>query len=301
MYNNDLIRVVHIFRSYFMSVQQFNQVAYGLSQSLLSVFPQPIISNRAPSTGDKAQLGTVWVDKPNNNAYVITSIINNSATWIGIGGGAGDFSSLTVTPGPISLTGATTINTTGTAATTIGNDDGVIIIGGAAQTSTITIGESSASRIINLGTGTGDLTLNMGSGGGDVDIVIGSTNSTSSTLVQAGTQGISLNSSVGVEVLAQTAAEASPNDTVIIDSRIGVATFTGFTTAGAASEVFTITNALVTVGSAILCSVSNLGANDAQMTVTRITPGAGSFDVTLTNNGAGALNGDILITFWVVQ
>jgi len=36
------------------------------------------------------------------------------------------------------------------------------------------------------------------------------------------------------------------------------------------------------------------------MTVTRVTPGAGSFTVTLTNNGAAALNGDVLITFWII-
>lgn len=87
---------------------------------------------------------------------------------------------------------------------------------------------------------------------------------------------------------------------VTINSNVGVATLTGFTQAAAATLVLTVTNSIATVGSAILCSCSNLGTNDAQMTITRITPAAGSFAVTLTNNGAAALNGDVIVTFWVV-
>ena len=44
----------------------------------------------------------------------------------------------------------------------------------------------------------------------------------------------------------------------------------------------------------------NKGANDAQMTVTRVEPAAGSFIVTGTNNGAAALNGDVIISFWIL-
>jgi hypothetical protein len=85
-----------------------------------------------------------------------------------------------------------------------------------------------------------------------------------------------------------------------VNANVGVTTHTGLTTASAASQVFTITNSICTAGSAILVSASNLGANDAQMTVTRVTPGAGSFTVTLTNNGAAALNGDVIITFFII-
>lgn len=86
---------------------------------------------------------------------------------------------------------------------------------------------------------------------------------------------------------------------IAIDAFVGHATFTGQTTASAASQVFTITNANVSANSAMLVTVSNIGANDAQMTLTRVKQGAGSFEVTARNDGAAALNGDVIIT-WII-
>src|SRR5574340_1274612 len=109
-----------------MSVAQRQNVDYGLSQPLNSVFPPPIVAKRAPTTADMAQLGTIWVQPTNtsgtavNGAWILTSIINNSANWADASGAGGTFASLTVTPGPISLTGTTTINTSGAANTNIG-------------------------------------------------------------------------------------------------------------------------------------------------------------------------------------
>lgn len=74
---------------------------------------------------------------------------------------------------------------------------------------------------------------------------------------------------------------------------------TGFTTAAAASETFTITNSLAVVDSSFLSGCTNAGANNAQMTITRILPQAGSFIVTVKNNGAAALNGNIRLSFWI--
>ena len=51
----------------------------------------------------------------------------------------------------------------------------------------------------------------------------------------------------------------------------------------------------------MLVTASNLGANDAQMTVTRVVPALGSLTVTVKNNGAAALNGDVNLNFWVVN
>lgn len=87
-----------------MSVQQRSKVGYGLSETLPSIFPSPIVSQRAPTTSDKADIGTVWVDKPNDDAYILTSIVANSATWINVGGGSGEFTSITVNPGDITVT-----------------------------------------------------------------------------------------------------------------------------------------------------------------------------------------------------
>lgn len=208
-----------------MSVQAFNYVDYGLSQALTTVFPAPLVVNRAPTTADKAQIGRTWVYPATNSAWILTSIVNNSATWESTSGGTGSFSSLTVTPGPISLTGTTNINTTGAAVTTIGNTSGAsgialnvgtgnfaldgaagstitvgsslttgtISIGGTAQTGTITLGNSSAAQTVDIGFGnTGVKNINIGTGTVANVVSIGSTTGAAQTTISAGTQGISL-------------------------------------------------------------------------------------------------------------
>jgi hypothetical protein len=88
----------------------YNSVAYGLSDALLNVFPAPIVGLRAPTTADKAQIGTVWVNKSINDVWVLTSITNNSANWLGIGGGAGSFTNIVASG---SITAASNITSTG--------------------------------------------------------------------------------------------------------------------------------------------------------------------------------------------
>ena len=122
-----------------MSSIQYKLVDYGLTNALQNVFPAPIVGLADPTTSNKAQIGTVWVNKSTNSVFILTSIVNNSANWANIGGGAGVFTSLTVTPGPISLTGTTTINTTGAASTTIGTGGtGTVSIGNATGNTAVT-------------------------------------------------------------------------------------------------------------------------------------------------------------------
>jgi len=79
-----------------MSVRQQQNVAYGLSEALINVPLLPIVSNRVPTTNDKAAIGTLWIDKLQNQAYVLTSIVNNLATWEIINQGAADFVNFSV-------------------------------------------------------------------------------------------------------------------------------------------------------------------------------------------------------------
>ena len=46
--------------------------------------------------------------------------------------------------------------------------------------------------------------------------------------------------------------------------------------------------------------MQNAGANDAQMQITRIFQGSGTADITITNQGAAALNGDMVLSFIVL-
>ena len=109
----------------------YNNTAYSFGQGpLTDMAAVPIVSPRNPTANDTGyQLGQLWVATTSNNAYILTSVKAGLATWqlVEASGGAGVFSSLTVNPGPINLTGALTqvgttlINTTGAAATTVGN------------------------------------------------------------------------------------------------------------------------------------------------------------------------------------
>lgn len=61
--------------------RQRQSVSYGLSQPLIGTPPEPIISTRVPATTDRAEIGTTWINKSANTAFVLASIVANSATW----------------------------------------------------------------------------------------------------------------------------------------------------------------------------------------------------------------------------
>lgn len=123
-------------------------IDYGLTQALQQVFPTPIVAKRAPTTNDKAPIGQLWVQPVNtsgsavNSAWILTSIISNSANWESVSGGAGSFTTvtssgnITSTAGNISATigsvsaGSTIAAGTGlsTAAGNITASDGNVVI-----------------------------------------------------------------------------------------------------------------------------------------------------------------------------
>lgn len=111
---------------------------------------------------------------------------------------------------------------------------------------------------------------------------------------------ISISSAGNVTMVPGT--DSAAGTAVTINARVGVATFTGLTTAAAATETLTITNSALGAGDGVFCTVSNRGTNDARMTLTRVnTQTAGSLVVQAINNGAAALNGDIVVTFWIIN
>lgn len=59
---------------------------YGLKNPLQKLFPQPIVSQRAPNSNDyNFAVGQVWVDKPNNDIYTLASVSAKSAVWVNSG------------------------------------------------------------------------------------------------------------------------------------------------------------------------------------------------------------------------
>lgn len=302
-----------------------NVVAYGLSQALENLPPQPIVAKKDPQTNDFALLGTLWVRASSNSVWVLTSIVNNSATWESItGSGGGAFSSLTVNPGPTNLStvggGAVTIGNsannfpviissgsggveinghgnnigfgndaaanavfigtfTNGAITTIegGNGTGIggsaillktapagdIYIGGSDHTGVISMGNSTAAggetvnigdavntgaqivniaggasganstvnilsgnatagtQTLNIGTGSGGKTINIGNGAGSNIVTLGSSNTTSTTIVEAGTGGL-LISGGQIVSLTNVNSAASPYSLLATDQFVAV-------------------------------------------------------------------------------
>ena len=129
------------------------RVAYGFSEPLPILPPSPVLAHRAPTAADKGfALGTIWIWTSANLAFILTLVANNAAVWAQINNAAlaGLFTSLDISGpsslqatnivgalsvlggstfvGPFSVTGATTINTTGNAQTTLGNSTGGVVI-----------------------------------------------------------------------------------------------------------------------------------------------------------------------------
>lgn len=335
-------------------------IDYGFTQALQQVFPIPIVAKRAPTTSDKAQLGTLWIQPTNtsgtavNGAWILTSIIANLATWSDVSEGSGMFTSLTVNPGPTNLStvgnGAVTIgNSTNTgliqvsagsggvsflgngnsitigtdsaantvalgsvtngALTTINGGNGTGLGSSAVQIGTaaagdIQIGLATQTGTIRLGTSTAGQTVDIGTGAGANTLVMGSTNTTSATTVQAGTGGLALSAAGAVSMVPATSSGVSTTPT--LNSRVGVVTVTGLTTANAGgSQVITITNNKVLTTSGVFVTLTHLNAstNGATLRIEDVTIAANTIAVKYSNNGAGALGaGDnVLISFWVIS
>lgn len=78
--------------------KNFRNKAYGLSNPLQSLAPQLIISQRAPTFEDFAELGTEWVDQSTDTFYVLTSITGGSANWAAQSStGSGTFTDVSIT------------------------------------------------------------------------------------------------------------------------------------------------------------------------------------------------------------
>jgi len=203
-----------------MSKQNYNISAYTLN-ALNNLPPMPIVAKRAPTSADLGyQLGQLWIYTSSNVAYILTSVVSNSALWslLEAGSGSGVFSTLTSTANSTIATGASTVNSfgsgsgsvntigsaAGASSTTIsvgtGNFslDGVgastYSVGASTTTGTINIGGTGANTgIITIAGGTGAQTLNIAaSGTGAKAINIGATGSADTISIGSTTAGSTL-------------------------------------------------------------------------------------------------------------
>jgi len=97
--------------------QNTRTYVYGMGDNLIEMPQRPIVAQRAPTTADIAFPGTIWVDQPNDDNYILTRVVSNSATWINAGGGSGAFTTVATTAG---ITCGTTL-VVGTTLAVLGN------------------------------------------------------------------------------------------------------------------------------------------------------------------------------------
>ena len=281
-----------------MAVNLQPNVVYGVTDDTsVQVLPMPIQAVRNPTTLDRAPIGQVWINTVAATAFLLTKVENNTSTWVNQPGGTAVFNNLTVSPGPVALT-STLTTITGSA-----NVAQLIYLhanGGVAETIDIHADQGTGVASVNVHSDVGGVTVAGGLATADA-INITATNAAGGIDMDAGAL-ISLNTTAAagnIQIVA--GINSAAGAAITLDTYTGVVTLTGLTTAAAATELITVTNALVSATSGVQVTAANLGANDAQMTVTRVVPGAGSFVVTLTNNGAQALNGNVILSFIVLS
>jgi len=276
-----------------MSNFTYNPRSVGAIQPFVENNPVTIIAKRDPTGSDKAPIGQIWVNTASNTVFILTSILVGEFVWTTNTGGGGTFTEVTIT-GP----GATTL--------TVEAGDVDIQAGDL----TLDNGDLSVTGDVSV---TGNLDVNstanvliQSTAASATAIVLDASNSAGGIVLDAGSvNGIELSAGGNVEIVPATTSVASPADTATINKRVGVATFTGFTTAAAASQVLSINNTFITGTSGLLITATNLdvSTNGASVVITGVTQAVGSILFTVTNNGGGALGaGDnILVTFWVIS
>jgi hypothetical protein len=259
--------------------------------------------------GTTLDLDAVGVLSINSSAAAINVGNDAVAQAINIGTGAAartlTIGNVSGTTGIVVNTGTNglDINTTGAGTVTV--DTSLFSID-STLTSNITV--TGAAQDLYLASSGGGISINSDAASATA-VGIRATDAAGGVFLDAGTGGLSIdviggtvdiNSTTGMVTMSPL-VDTQAATTVTINATVGVGTFTGVTTAAAASEVFTVTNSVCTATSAILCTIASVGAEDAQMTIQRVKPMAGSFTVTCKNNGAAALASNAILTFWIIR
>jgi hypothetical protein len=155
----------------------------GLEQPFNKVFPQPIVSDRAPTSSDYKQipLGTVWINKSANTSYFLTSVVSGSANWSLASPGTSQVDALDADSGTspvvpsggiVTLTGGTNIATVGgTNEITFNLDDAIVLA------------TSVSSPVYTVAAGT-DLSV-AAAAGQDVIVTLGDSAGATSFIVEA--------------------------------------------------------------------------------------------------------------------
>ncbi len=278
-----------------------NTVTLGSTNGTASTIIQSGTGDVVVTSTDDITIDSAGVLELNSSAGVIGIGSDADAFGINVGTGA---ASRTLTFGNItgatalllnSGTGGIALASTGAGDISLNSTDTLLL------DSDGVLELNSSAGAISIANDAIALSVNVATGAANMTTVIGSTNTTSTTTIQAGSGEVILSPALGaLSMVPRTNSVAGL--ALTLNARVGVATFTGQTTGAAANEDFVITNSDLGAGDGIFVTVSNRGSNDADMTLEGvITETAGTLTIHTQNNGAAALNGDVIITFWIIN
>lgn len=295
-----------------MSTQVYNPLGGGL----IGLFPNPIISDRNPTTTDIVsptgapyQVFQGWNNRLTDASYIYLG----SGNWVLFASIVGSISQISgntgtavPTAGNVNIVGAGTLSFAGSGSTLTGT-----ITPGTGLISTINSNAPIAGNYVLAGTAN-QITITQTAGTSTFTIpsafiapgsiaatttltaTLGAITATNGNLVgsTSGT-GLLLNSPTGSGVAA------SP---VVVNGRSGRATFTTVSIAAAADLTLTITNSSITASTTqVLISMSGATTGSA-LSIKSKTASSGSLAIVVTNGtGATTTTSDIQIDFLVVN
>jgi hypothetical protein len=67
-----------------MSLQSTRIPAYGPKDPIFGTAQPPIVSRRAPTTTDRAEIGSLWIDRTTEIAYLLMNIVAGASIWVQI-------------------------------------------------------------------------------------------------------------------------------------------------------------------------------------------------------------------------
>lgn len=286
-----------------MAVDRDGQDATGYMGVNPSERPKNVLAQRAPTTTDRRhKIGTLWIDRANNQSYQLTNVLAGSANWTILGPGASDVDTLTgdsggaLSPsgGNITIAGGTNLTSAGAGSTITMNMDAAITLATSVSAPLYT---ADAGVDLDLTSPTGqDAVIKLGDASAANKLSI--TDSADSEVAQVNSDGAAqFDSTVtagGDIIMSAVATKLQMNGGAVTDF-IGQATLS--------SGTVTIANTNIAAGDRIMLTRADANSSTALglLTITAQTAST-SFVITALDpsDGSTTITGDVSIVNYVI-